>query len=191
MQGNTSGWSGSPPVGAGLAPAPAGASFHGWSACPNCGAGWLTGAHSCQLCRQVDGMPTGIVLSSVGRRFGEYLLDGVLGVVTLGVGWLIWLAIVMKDGQTPAKQLLGMRAVKLSTSQKAGWGTTALREFLRIVIGYICAYTLIGLVLLLWLVWDKDNRELWDLAVGTAVVNDPGNILVGSPGPHRPSLPRS
>jgi uncharacterized RDD family membrane protein YckC len=106
------------------------------------------------------------------------LLDGLLAVVTLVIGWLIWLLIVMKDGQTPAKQLLGTRAARLDIHWKAGWGTTALREVVRIVIAYILSYTILGLVLFCWLLWDKDNRELWDLAAGTVVVNDPDKVLL-------------
>lgn len=150
----------------------------GWTACPTCGAPWILGANSCQVCRQVDGLPPGIQLSSPGRRLGGYLLDGLLAIVTLWIGWIIWLLIVMKDGQTPAKQLLGMRTVSLETHWKAGWGTTALREVIRIVVGYILGYTVIGLVLFFWLLWDKDNRQLWDLAAGTVIVNDPDKVLL-------------
>lgn len=135
------------------------------------------------MCRQVDGLPTGILLSLPLRRLGGYLLDGLLALVTLGIGWFIWLLIVMKDGQTPAKQILGMRAVSMDTHWKAGWGTTAVREVLRFVIGYILEYTLIGLVLLCWLLWDKDNRQLWDLVAGTVIVNDPHKVLLRVPAP--------
>jgi uncharacterized RDD family membrane protein YckC len=31
---------------------------------------------------------------------------------------------------------------------------------------------LIGIILDLWLLWDKDNQELWDKLAGTVVVND-------------------
>ena len=32
----------------------------------------------------------GMPLSSAGKRFGAYLLEGMLLVVTLGIGWLVW-----------------------------------------------------------------------------------------------------
>jgi uncharacterized RDD family membrane protein YckC len=150
----------------------------GWTVCPGCGTPWVLGANSCPVCRQVDALPVGIRLTSPARRLAGYLLDGLLAVVTLFIGWIIWLLIVMKDGQTPAKQLLGTRAVRLDTHWTAGWGTTALREVIRIVIAYILSYTLLGLILFFWLLWDKDNRELWDLAAGTVVVNDPHKVLL-------------
>ena len=43
------------------------------------------------------------------RFFGDNMLEGVLQVCTLFIGWLIWLAIVAPKGQTPAKQLLNIR----------------------------------------------------------------------------------
>lgn len=159
----------------------------GWTVCPTCGAQWMLGANSCHVCRQVDGLPTGIQLSSPARRLGGYLLDGLLAIVTLWIGWLIWLAIVMKDGQTPAKQLLGMRTVRMDTHWTASWGTTAVREVVRIVVGYVLGYTLIGLVLFFWLLWDKDNRQLWDLAAGTVIVNDPHKVLLRVPTPAGPT----
>ena len=146
--------------------------------CSNCGVLVSPGARTCASCRHVLGLAPAIVLSPRARRLGEYLLDGVLMVVTLGIGWVIWALIVFKDGQTPAKQLLGMRAVSLSTMQAANWGTTAIREVCRIVLGYVAAYTVIGWVLLMWLLWDRDNQELWDKLMDTVVVNDPDNTLL-------------
>jgi hypothetical protein len=55
------------PIGFG-APQPA-------TVCPNCGQAW-TGSPACTFCGQVWGLPKGIMLSSAGRRFGEYLLEG-------------------------------------------------------------------------------------------------------------------
>jgi uncharacterized RDD family membrane protein YckC len=130
-------------------------------------------------------MPAGILLSSPGRRLGGFLLDGLLWIVTLGIGWFIWLLIVMKDGQTPAKQVLKMRAVKLSTHRKATWGTTALREVVRMLVGSI---GWIGFVLYFWLLWNKNWQELWDLAAGTVVVNDPDRIVLAGPEAFRESL---
>ncbi len=109
------------------------------------------------------------------------MLDWVLFWVTLAIGWIIWTLIVMKDGQTPAKQILKMRAVKLSTHLKATWGTTALRELVRILVAYIAGWTVIGLVLYFWLLWNKDYQQLWDIAAGTVVVDDPDNIVLMGP----------
>src|SRR5690348_8812519 len=115
---------------------------------------------ACQFCAQVEGLPGGIQLSSVGRRFGAYLLESVLMIVTLGIGWLIWALIVFGKGQTPAKQLLGMRLVILETGRPAGWGRTFLREsFVKGIIGAAVGWMVFPYF---WLLWDKDRQELWD-----------------------------
>src|SRR5881275_1386914 len=89
--------------------------------CTTCGREWGQGL-SCQFCNQVAGLPPGVRLSSPGRRLGAHLLEVLLIVVTLGLGWMVWSLIVWARGQTPAKQLLGMHVVKLSAASPAGWG---------------------------------------------------------------------
>jgi uncharacterized RDD family membrane protein YckC len=143
--------------------------------CPSCHRAWGAGL-ACQFCGQVEGLPLGVHLSSPGRRFGGYLLEGLLLVVTLGIGWLIWALVVFSRGQTPAKQILGMRAVKLRTGARATWGTMFLREFIaKWIIGILSFFTL-GIINF-WLVWDKNNQELWDKVVDTVIVNDPQNEI--------------
>jgi hypothetical protein len=144
--------------------------------CPSCGREWGAGI-SCQFCDQVEGLATGVHLSSSARRFGAHMLEGVLFIVTLGVGWLIWQLIVAKDGQSPAKQLLGMRVVKLRTGTKATWGTMFLREvILKPIIGFGLGW-FFGIVYF-WLLWDKNRQELWDKMISTIVVNDPEKRLL-------------
>jgi uncharacterized RDD family membrane protein YckC len=142
------------------------------AACTNCGRRWGNG-RSCQFCRQVDGLPVGITLASAGKRFGAMLLDGLLVFATLFIGYLIWALIAYGRGQTPGKQLLGMRCVTLAAGRRAGWGRTFLREMSKGLVRAIAAVTLIGLVAELWLIWDHDNQELWDKIAGTVVVDDP------------------
>jgi uncharacterized RDD family membrane protein YckC len=152
--------------------------------CPNCGQAWA-GSQSCAFCGQVWGLPKGIVLSSAGRRFGGYLLEGLLAVVTLFIGWFIWSLVVWAQGQTPAKQLLGMRVVRLDQRTCAGWGRMFLREFLGKFIVSLIGSFVFGLGALIadcWLLWDKDKQELWDKLAGTVVVNDPEKQLAPSAG---------
>ncbi len=54
-------------------------------ACPGCGRLWGSG-RSCQFCRQVEGLPVGVKLSSPGKRLGAMSLEGVLVLVTL-ISW--------------------------------------------------------------------------------------------------------
>lgn len=151
--------------------------------CPACNREWGLGI-ACQFCDQVEGLPVGINLSSVGKRFGAHLLDSLLMLVTVYVGWLVWAAIVFSRGQTPAKQILGMRTVDLRRGTKASWGKMFLREVIaKSIIGVLSIFT-IGIVLF-WLVWDKSKQELWDKVVGTIVVDDQNGALSAG---QRPSL---
>jgi len=115
-------------------------------------------------------------LASVGKRLVGLLLDTALMIVTLGIGWLIWLLIVMGRGQTPAKQLMHMRVVKVADGRAATWGKMFVREFpAKIVIGFLAAFTIY--IIYLWPLWDDKNQELWDKMVDTVVVDDPQDLL--------------
>lgn len=162
------------------APAPAGYTApQPATVCPNCGQAW-TGSQACTFCGQVWGMPKGIMVSSAGRRFGGYLLEGLLFVCTLGIGWIIWTLVAWAHGQTPAKQMLGMRVVRLDTRAHAGWGRMFLRDFVgKLLVSLTFGLLFIGGVIAdCWLLWDKDKQELWDKIAGTVVVNDPGKLLI-------------
>jgi hypothetical protein len=149
----------------------------GADVCQNCGRSFGSG-RSCQFCKQVEGLPTGITIASPARRLGGYLLEGLLLVVTLVIGWIIWALVVFDRGQSPAKQLLGMRVVNLSTGSPAGFGRMVLREIIaKPVIGLLGSVAIVGIVANLWLVWDKDTQELWDKIVDTLVVNDPVGVI--------------
>jgi uncharacterized RDD family membrane protein YckC len=151
--------------------------------CPNCGQPW-SGAQSCGFCGQLWGLPIGFRVSSAGRRFGGYLLDLLLIVCTLVIGWFIWTLVVWAQGQTPAKQLLGMRVIRLDTRTYAGWGRMFLRDFVGKGIVWLIGYLIlfIGAVIAdCWLLWDKDKQELWDKLAGTVVVDDPQKRLGPSP----------
>jgi uncharacterized RDD family membrane protein YckC len=74
-------------------------------------------------------MPPGAELASVGRRIGGYFMELLLAIVTLGIGYLIWMLVVWARGQTPGKQVLGMYCYRPSTGSIASWGYMLLRWF--------------------------------------------------------------
>jgi uncharacterized RDD family membrane protein YckC len=138
--------------------------------CANCNREFGQGM-ACQFCSQLTGMPSGVRLSSVGRRFGAYLLDGLLAIVTLGIGWMIWSLIVWGQGYTPGKQLMKMKAVKLDTGESATWGTMFLREFVgKGIIGAIAIPITLG-ILAFMLLWDSKRQQVWDKVAGTVIVD--------------------
>ncbi len=152
--------------------------------CPVCGRDWGAGAF-CQFCEQIHHFPAGVRLATVGRRLGGYLLDGLLMIVTLLVGWLVWSLVVWSRGLTPAKQLLGMRCVSLSNSGRAGWGRMFVRELVAkgVVMWVISVFTLglAPLILAFMLMWTKNRQELWDKMADTIVVHDPNGALRTQP----------
>lgn len=142
--------------------------------CANCSRSWGAG-RSCQFCSQVEGLPVGVRLSTPAKRFGAMLLEILLAIVTLGIGYLIWSLIVYKNGQTPAKQIMGMRIVSLEDGAHSSWGRTFLREIIiKSIIGFVIGWTIVPY---LWLLWDKDRQQLWDKMAGTVVVDDPNKQI--------------
>ena len=123
------------------------------------------------------------MLASRRRRLGGFLLEIPLALVTLGIGYLIWLLIVWARGQTPAKQILHMRVVRLEERKTATWGWMALRNFvLGMLIGIPLDLIFPGLSFL-WLLANaiallssSRRQALWDMIVKTVVVHDPSDI---------------
>lgn len=82
---------------------------------------------------------TGPALVSAGGRLGALLLEGLLILMTLWIGWFIWSMFTWADGQTPAKKLLGHVVADAHSGAAFDWGRMALREF--------CVKGLLGWVL--------------------------------------------
>jgi uncharacterized RDD family membrane protein YckC len=116
------------------------------------------------------GPPPGVpLLATRWRRLGGALLEGLLFIVTLGIGWVIWSLIVWGRGQTPAKQLLNMRVLNADTGERAHWGRMALRFLTNWVMQLI---SIVGLVATIWILWDDRKQTLWDKVVSTVVVHE-------------------
>ena len=126
--------------------------------------------------------PAGVPpLASLGERFGGYLLDGLLALVTLGIGWMIWCCFTFSKGQTPAKQMMGMRVVKQDTGIAANWGEMFLRNV--VIPG---ALGLVGIFLFgiptivaACFIFGGNLRQTgWDHMMRTVVVKDPTGVTV-------------
>ena len=154
-------------------PSPPGAGLPAWAPTPVFGAPPVPGAF----------MATGTTppLASLGQRFGAYLLDAVLCVVTLFIGYLIWSCITFSRGQTPAKSLLGHRVIKQQTGVAAGWGDMFLRNV--VIQG---ALGLVGLFLFgiptvvaaCFIFGGTLHQTGWDRMMGTLVVVDREGVTV-------------
>ena len=105
------------------------------------------------------------------RRLMAHILDGILFFLTLIIGYIIWWLIVLGRGQTPGKQLLGIRAMRRNGS-RVGWGRMFVREILQSAIHSISG----GLGLLadaiLILLDDREHRSLADRVADTVIVHN-------------------
>lgn len=111
-------------------------------------------------------------LVSNGKRFGAYLLEVVLVIVTLVIGWFIWYLIAWSNGQTPAKQVLKMRCMKVDSGQPATWGTMALRELVgKMILGNI-TFGITTIVSAFMILLTDERQGIWDKIAGTVVVDE-------------------
>ena len=142
--------------------------------CPNCASEVDLSRSFCAVCGQVFVAPRGVKIAGLGRRIIAYILELVLFVVTLGIGYLIWWLFTLRNGQTPAKQLLGIRVIH-TDGRPSKWGWTFLREFgiKGVVVGVLNSFLIIvGLIDVLWALWDKNRQAIHDKIMKTLVVDD-------------------
>lgn len=149
--------------------------------CQGCGIELVPGGAICPNCKQHYYSPPGVGAASWGIRFVATILDGLILVFTLIIGWIIWAIFTFNNGQTPGKAIVGIRAMNISGAD-LGWGMTFVREIaIKVfVIGIISNITFgIGwLVNYLWPLWDRNLQALHDKMIGTVVVKDGGPVSV-------------
>jgi hypothetical protein len=107
-----------------------------------------------------------------GGRLCALLLELVLIVGTLGVGWLLWSLVSWSSGRTPAHQLLGHVVADAATGQSLGWGRMALRQvvacgLLGAALGLVTAgvYVIVDAAM----VFSGGHRTLHDRLAGSVV----------------------
>ena len=132
-----------------------------------------TGVHGHDAPRVVSlGATPNIRTVSPWGRLGAKLLESILIVVTLGVGWVIWAAMTAGAGQTPAKRLLSQRVIDAETLRPASLGKMFwIRGVVAGMVASIAIPFTLG-ILLFMPFWDKRNQNLWDKVSNTYVVHD-------------------
>ena len=109
------------------------------------------------------------VVSRVARLVIASLLDSLLVMVTLVVGWLIWAAITARQGATPGKKLMKMQVVDKDTGLPMSW---ARYVFLRgLVGGLVMSIPLVNLVLFFMPLWDRLNQSVYGKVSNSVVVD--------------------
>jgi len=121
-----------------------------------------------------------VVMATRLSRLGASIVNAILMVVTLFIGWVIWWFIVAPKGQNPGKAVVGLRVIKMDGS---AMNTGSM--FVRGLLAWIC-----GLIPLwldpLWILWDRDAQTLHDKLADTVVVKANGSEKIverGSLGP--------
>ena len=107
-----------------------------------------------------------------------FLLDAVLQLVTLYIGWIIWTAIVAERSQTPGKQILGMYVMWADGTRSGGAFVYFIRESLikGLLFGFVILFVTLGIAWILaalWCLWDRNTQCLWDKVGGTYVAHSP------------------
>ncbi|MFM9084695.1 MAG: RDD family protein [Actinomycetota bacterium] len=111
------------------------------------------------------------VPSSVGRRVGATLLDALLIVVTLFIGWFVWSIVLWKQSTSPAKKMLGMQIVDANTGAPATMHQMVMREVVgKWVVGSVAA-GLANVASFVMLFITPKRQGVWDYIGGTTVVD--------------------
>lgn len=116
-------------------------------------------------------------LASWGIRVGATLVDAVFIIVTIGIGWIAnWFLQGRqgeRNGQTIGKQVCNIRVVKEDGSPMS-MGDGVVREFLvkglAIGIANMITFGIVGLLDILWPLWDDKNQALHDKMLSQYVV---------------------
>jgi uncharacterized RDD family membrane protein YckC len=114
-----------------------------------------------------------VELASPGARLGSYLLEALLAIVTLGIGWLIWSFVLWGKGTTPGHKVLRQYVVNEKTGKDFTWGQMFVRELLNkgILLPLLSVFSF-GIVYLVdsLMVTRDDRKTLHDRISGSIVV---------------------
>lgn len=117
------------------------------------------------------GTGPGLAISSVGRRVGASILDVILMIVTLFIGWFVWSIVLWKQSTSPAKKMLGMRIVDANTGAPATMQQMVMREVVgKWVVGSVAA-GLANVASFVMLFITPKRQGVWDYIGGTTVVD--------------------
>ena len=115
----------------------------------------------------------------LGALFSSVGVILMLVALVVLVGYIIWWLFALRRGQTPGKQIVGIRVIK-DDGEPSGWGYTFLREFVIkfLLLGALSGptYGIARLVDYLWPLWDRAEKmqTLHDKMLGTIVVRNRG-----------------
>jgi uncharacterized RDD family membrane protein YckC len=114
----------------------------------------------------------GVAPVSVGTRVAASLLDVLLMIVTLGIGWLIWAVVLLKNSTSPAKKMMGLVIVDVNTGAPATMTQMVLREIVgKWVLGSVTGVVTLASFVMLFVT--PNRQAVWDYIGTTTVVRRP------------------
>lgn len=113
------------------------------------------------------------VLASPWLRLGAQLINGVLIIVTLVVGYLVRTLVLWNQGTNPGKKMCGLTVVKADTGQVCTFGDMLVRNFVfgGLVLNLVGGISLgIGTLVDAFMIFGDRRQRLVDRMAGTLVV---------------------
>jgi hypothetical protein len=146
--------------------------------CRRCQVAHEADAQFCNNCRLYlpDTTQTVERVTFTRRLFGSWLLEGILFILTLIIGWFIWLIFSAQKSQSPAKSLTGIYIINVETGKAAGAGEVWLRDVvLKIFLSGLVPFG--GFINAISILVDKNRQALlYDKIIKTAVVYAPNGL---------------
>ncbi len=106
--------------------------------------------------------------------FAVFLVIALASLVAL-LCYFVWWLFALRRGQTPGKQVVGIRAIR-DDGSPSDWGYTFVREFvIKFLVGGVLSGMTGGIYWVvdhLWPLFDDNSQALHDKMVGTLVVQD-------------------
>jgi uncharacterized RDD family membrane protein YckC len=155
--------------------------------CPSCHKEVVADSYFCTWCNIFIPSPEKGKKANLFARWVAWFLDPVIAVllyfIAIGVfgamshdlgitmailfplAYIIWFLVLLRQGLTPGKKLLGLQVVNSQTGQIPGFGKMFLRE----IIGRILSGLFLGLGYF-WALFDKNSQAWHDKLAGTVVV---------------------
>ena len=113
----------------------------------------------------------GVVPCGNGVRLWATVLDGLLFIVTCGIGWLIWDIVLWQQSTSPAKKMLNLKIVDINTGAPASMVQMLLREGLgKIVLSAITG--IVGIISAILILVVPSRQGVWDYISKTTVVRE-------------------
>jgi len=146
----------------------------------------------CQQCGAFGLDAEGTVqLAGRGARILSWLVNGVLALVTLGIGWIVWWFVVAPKGQNPGKAVIGLRVIR-ANGDAVTTGGMFVRGLVAFVLGLMLGVATSGIASVLdnlWMLFDKNAQTLHDKTVDTVVVKAKGSEKIVEQGRLTGALP--